>query len=154
MFFIVMDAMLSVVTAYARVAVEISQLDTSQFTGDSSCRLFDCCNWEIMIDHAIRNGDAKTRIIANQFLKDIENAEIICTTINQIAGAASIYKGLNDVIAGIDVKDNDELLLAPLEDEEMLKKLINRAQKKLKKVATIEKRIAKDSKNIEVVGDC
>lgn len=154
MFFIVMDAMLSVVTAYARVAVEISQLDTSQFTGDSSCRLFDCCNWEIMIDHAIRNGDAKTRIIANQFLKDIENAEIICTTINQIAEAASIYKGLNDVIAGIDVKDNDELLLAPLEDEEMLKKLINRAQKRLKKVATIEKRIAKDFKNIEVVGDC
>ena len=144
MFFIVMDALLSVVIAYARVATEISQLDTSQFTKDSSCRLLDCCNWEIMIDHVIRNGDAKARIIANQFLKDIENAEIICTTINQIAEAASLYKGLNDVIAGIDAEDNDKLLLAPANDKKALLKLVMRAKKNLKKAAAIEKRIAKD----------
>ena len=147
-FFDVMDAMLSVVVAYARVAVEISRLDVSRFDKESAGQLMDSENWLIMANHAIENGDAKARILANQFLKDVENADYVCASINKIAEASSFYIGLNDVIAGIDDDDedgngNDELLLAPLDDKEALEKLIERAQGKMQKVDEIEKMISK-----------
>lgn len=126
-FFGVMDAMLSVVIAYARVAVEISRLDVSQFDKESASKIMDSENWLAMANHAIENGDVKARIVANQFLKDVENADYVCALINRIAEAASIYKSLNDVIAGIDDDEdngngNDELLFAPLDDKATLGK--------------------------------
>lgn len=147
-FFDVMDAMLSVVVAYARVAVEISRIDTSRFDKESAGQLMDSENWLIMANHAIENGDVKARIIANQFLKDVENADYVCASINKIAEASSFYQGLNDVIANIDDDDedgngNDELLLAPLDDKEALGKLIEKAQGKMQKVDEIEKEISK-----------
>ena len=149
MFFCVMDAMLSVVIAYARVAVEISRLDTSRFDKESAGQLVDSENWLRMANHAIESGDVKARIVANQFLKDVENADYVCASINKIAEASSCYIGLNDVIAGIDDDDknrngNDELLLAPLDDSKALGKLIQKAKTNLKKANAINERISKD----------
>lgn len=142
MFYLSMNALLSVVVAYARVAVEISRIDTPRI--DEAGKCLDCCNWEIMIDHAIRTGDAKSKIIGNQFLTHVEDAEIICATINRIAEVASFYNKLNDVIAGFDAEDNDVLLLAPFDDGKALVKLIQRAKKNLKQAAEIEKKISSD----------
>lgn len=147
-FFDVMDAMLSVVVTYARVAVEISRLDVSQFDKESASKIMDSENWLAMANHAIENGDVKARIVANQFLKDVENADYVCASINKIAEVSAFYEGLNDVIAGIDDADedgngNDELLLAPLEDKVALRKLVKRARRKMQNAAEIEKNIAK-----------
>ena len=148
MFFMVMDAMLSAVIAYARVAVEISNLDVSRFDKESASKIMDSENWLLMANHAIENGDVKARIIANQFLKDVENADYVCASINKIAEAASFYQGLNIVIASIDEDDdsgngNDELLLASLDDKEALEKLIEKAKGKMQIVVEIEKEISK-----------
>lgn len=143
-FFTVMDAMLSVVVAYARVVVEISRLDTSRFAKEAAGQLVDSENWLIMAHHAIANGDVKARIVANQFLKDVENADYVCASINKIAEVSAFYKGLNDVIADMDAdEDNDTFLLAPLDDKEVLQKLVKRAKGKMQKVARIEREIAK-----------
>lgn len=145
-FFAVMDAMLSVVVAYARVAVEISRLDVSRFDKESAGQLVESENWIVMANHAIESGDVKARILANQFLKDVENADYVCASINKIAEASSFYIGLNDVIAGIDDENgngNDELILAPLDDTATLRKLVKRAKGKMQKVTEIEKNIAK-----------
>ncbi len=148
MFFGVMDAMLSVVVAYARVAVEISSLDVSQFNKETAGQLVDSENWLRMANHAIESGDVKARIVANQFLKDVENADYVCASINKIAEVSAFYEGLNDVIVGIDDADengngNDELLLAPLDDKVALRKLVKRAKRKMQNAAMIEKEIAK-----------
>ncbi len=148
MFFTVMDAMLSVVVAYARVVVEISRLDTSRFAKEAAGQLVDSENWLIMAHHAIANGDVKARIVANQFLKDVENADYVCASINKIAEVSAFYKGLNDVIADIDDADengngNDELILAPLDDKAALGKLVAKARRKMQNAAMIEKNIAK-----------
>lgn len=153
MFFTVMDAMLSAVIAYARVAVEISNLDVSRFDKESAGQLADSENWLIMANHAIENGDVKARIIANQFLKDVENADYVCVSINKIAEVSAVYKGLNDVIAGIDAdEDNDMFLLAPLDDKEVLQKLVKRAKGKMQNAARIEKAISKLFRGITTVG--
>lgn len=148
MFYEVMDALLSVVVAYARVAVEISNLDVSQFDKESAGQLVESENWLRMANHAIENGDVKARIVANQFLKDVENVDYVCASIDKIAEASSFYKGLNEVIAGIDTDENngngnDELILAPLDDKAALGKLVAKAKRNLRKVAEIEKEIAK-----------
>lgn len=147
-FFDVMDAMLSVVVAYARVAVEISRLDVKRFDKESAGQLVESENWLVMANHAIENGDVKARIIANQFLKDVENADYVCASINKIAEASSFYRGLNDVIADIDDDDengngNDELLLAPVDDKKALGKLVVKAKGKMQNAAEIEKKILK-----------
>ncbi len=154
MFLGVMEAMLSVAVAYARVAVEISRIDTSRFDKESAGQLVDSENWIVMANHAIENGDVKARIVANQFLKDVENADYVCSTINRIAEASSIYKNLNNVIADIDDDDdngNGELLLAPLDDKEALEKLIAKAKRNIQKALDIEKEVSKIEKEVSKV---
>ena len=152
MFYEIMNALLAIVVAYARVAVELSCVDTSKL--DDSERFLECENWEIMIDHAIRSGDARTRFVANQFLAHIESAECICATIIKVAEMAAIYKGLNTVIETMAPEENDEFLLAPLDDKKSLHTLITRARKNLDKVAMIEGRITSDIRLDDEMADC
>ena len=142
MFYDIMNAMLATVGAFARVAVEISRADTSK--PENPERFLDCENWEIMIDHAIHSGDARTVFVANQFQSHIEDAECICAAIMKLSEMAGVYKGLNEVIEPIVPEENDKFLLAPHDDNESLHTLITRARKNLDKVAMIEEKITSD----------
>lgn len=142
MFYDVMNAMLATVVAFARVAVEISCADTSN--PDNPERFLDCENWEIMIDHAIRSGDARTVFVANQFQSHIEDAECICAAIMKLSEMVGVYQGINEVIKPIVPEENDKYLLAPHDDKKSLHTLITRARKNLDKVAKIEEKIKSD----------
>ncbi len=142
MFFTTMNTLLMTVIAYSRVAIEISGADTSKT--DEAGRFVDCENWTTMADYAIRNRDARVRVIANQFIKNIEDAESACMVINRLAEAVSIYQGLSEVVEQIPEEDNEKLLLASLDDSEALEGLVERAQKNFQKVAAIDERISKD----------